>query len=170
MKIKYSLLFFPLFVIACSDEVEELSSVNPINWEKRTAVLNVNDSLVSGKTYLSVYSQVYSQTEHKKRDLTATISMRNVNASDTVYIDKAEYFDTHGNSIRSYFNKTIYIAPMETLEIVIDEADQSGGTGANFIFDWKMPVGVGEPLFEAVMISTSGQQGISFTTQGKKIN
>jgi hypothetical protein len=96
--------------------------------------------------------------------------MRNTNRADTIFIEKAEYFDTKGRSIRTYFNKPIYLAPMETVEIVIDELDKEGGTGANFIFDWKIKPTSNEPLFEGIMISTSGQQGLSFTTQGKRIN
>jgi hypothetical protein len=88
---------------------------------------------------------------------------------DTVYIDKAMYFDTRGRSIRTYFDRTIFIAPMETVEIVIAERDKEGGTGANFLFNWKIKPTSSEPLFESVMISTSGQQGLSFTTQGKRI-
>lgn len=92
-----------------------------------------------------------------------------MNVSDTIYIEKAAYFDTKGKLIRNYFNKPIFLAPMETVEIVIDEADREGGTGANFHFDWKIPGEASEPFFEGVMISTSGQQGLSFTTQGRRI-
>ncbi|MFN3176951.1 MAG: DUF3124 domain-containing protein [Phaeodactylibacter xiamenensis] len=127
------------------------------------------DSLASGTTYLSVYSQIYSQTEHRTHDLTATISLRNVNRKDTVYIEEAVYYDTHGTPIRNYFARPIFIAPMETVEIVIDEIDREGGTGANFLFDWRTPLTGNAPLFEAVMISTSGQQGLSFTTQGVRL-
>ena len=58
---------------------------------------------------------------------------------------------------------------METVEIVIDQDDNEGGTGANFIFDWKIKPDTNEPLFEAVMISTYGQQGLSFTTTGIRL-
>jgi len=58
---------------------------------------------------------------------------------------------------------------METVEIVIDEKDQEGGTGANFLFDWSIKPNSHEPYFEGVMISTSGQQGLSFTTEGKRV-
>ncbi|MCB0485687.1 MAG: DUF3124 domain-containing protein [Flavobacteriaceae bacterium] len=154
---------------SCNKE-KEVSSINPINWSKRTINLTQNDSLVTGTTYLSVYSQIYSQTEHKTHDLTVTVSMRNINRNDTIFIDKAEYFDTKGQSIRTYFDKTIFIAPMEAVEIVIDETDREGGTGANFLFDWKIKQTSQEPLFEGIMISTSGQQGLSFTTHGKRIH
>lgn len=95
--------------------------------------------------------------------------MRNTNLKDTIYITKADYFDTKGSLIRTYFDEPIYIKPMETVEIVIDEKDQSGGTGANFLFQWSMKHTSHEPYFEGVMISTSGQQGLSFTTQGRRV-
>ncbi len=166
---QFFLLLLTIFIIVSCEEPKEVSSVNPVNWKKRKVTLNAADSLISGTTYLSVYSQIYSQTEHTTHDLTATVSMRNTNRKDTVYITKAEYFDTKGRSIRVYFDGTIFIAPMETVEIVIDEEDREGGTGANFLFDWAVRANDLEPLFEGVMISTSGQQGLSFTTSGRKI-
>ena len=163
------LVIILLFVFSCENN-KEISSVNETNWKSRTITHVLSDSLIQGKTYLSVYSQIYSETEHKVHNLTATVSLRNINTIDTVYIDKATYFNTYGEAIRAYFEKTIFIAPMETVEIIIDEHDKEGGTGANFVFDWRVKPHSNEPFFESVMITTSGQQGISFTTQGKKIH
>ena len=160
-----AILFFVL--ISCNDK-KEMSSIDPVNWDKRTVNYALNDSLVSGTTYLSVYSEIYIQTEHKTHDLTATVSMRNTSIRDTVFINKAEYFNTQGKSIRTYFNKTIYIAPLETVEIVIDGVDQEGGSGANFLIHWEKQKRTNEPFFEAIMVSSSGQYGLSFTTQGLK--
>lgn len=158
-----------LFLLPSCAEQKGVSSVNPVNWSRRTVGRPLSDSLISGTTYLSVYSEIYSQTEHRTHYLTATVSLRNVDLVDTIYVDKAIYFDTQGKAIRTYFDQAIFIAPMETVEIVIDELDIEGGTGANFLFDWKIKPASAEPLFEGVMISTSGQQGLSFTTQGKKV-
>ena len=168
MKPIFTILGLVLFLAACQENTE-ISSIDPINWAKRTVSSELPDSLSQGTTYLSVYSQIYSQTEHRTHDLTATVSLRNTNRADTIYIQRAEYFDTRGNNIRTYFDKTIFIAPMETVEIIIDELDREGGTGANFLFDWAIKPGINEPYFEAVMISTSGQQGLSFTTQGQHL-
>ena len=132
--------------------------------------LEGQDSLQRGSTYLSVYSEIYSQTEHIKHPLTATISLRNTSHSDTVFVESADYYDTKGQRIRSYFSRPIYLSPMETVEIVIDQVDETGGSGANFLFQWQVKPGVPEPLFEGVMISTSGQQGLSFTTRGVRID
>ncbi|NIJ43588.1 hypothetical protein FHR24_000027 [Wenyingzhuangia heitensis] len=164
------LLTFSLFILSACKQEQQLSSISPVNWEKRYATINPNQQFVNGATHLSVYSQIYSYTEHKKHGLTATISIRNIDRKDTIYLSNASYYDTHGKLIRSYFKKPIYLIPMETVEIVIDETDKEGGTGGNFVFDWMTKPNRNEPLFEAVMISTSGQQGLSFTTQGVKIH
>ncbi|MGH1435342.1 MAG: DUF3124 domain-containing protein [Lewinella sp.] len=162
------LILLATLCFSCIDE-QAISSISPVNWEKRKAREIILDSLEHGMTYLSVYSQIYSQTEHTTHSLTATVSMRNTSLKDTVYLSQAAYYDTHGTFLRSYFDETIFIAPMETVEIVIDEIDKDGGTGANFIFDWHIRHKAHEPVFEAVMISTSGQQGLSFSTQGKRV-
>ncbi len=169
MKNIICILCLTLLNQSCKDKVKK-SSMDQLNWEKRTIVLKQTDSLTRGTTYLSVYSQIYSQTEHRAHDLTATLSIRNTNKMDTVFINKAVYFDTEGHAIRTYIDKTIFIAPMETVEIIINERDKAGGTGANMLFDWTIMPNSNDPYFEAIMISTSGQQGLSFTTQGKKIS
>ncbi|MAU72605.1 MAG: hypothetical protein CML04_10985 [Pseudozobellia sp.] len=158
------------FLVACDIKKEKgLSSVNPENWSKRKVEISAQDSLESGKSYLSIYSQIYSLSEHKTHNLTAMVSMRNTSDQDTIYILKANYYDTHGELVRTYFDHPIYLAPMETTEIIIDEVDVTGGTGSNFIFEWKTPKESPEPLFEGVMNSTVGQQGLSFTTQSRRI-
>ena len=165
MKKLFLLWIIVLYCFGCN-QVKEISSISPANWAARTVANTLSDSLNTGKTYLSIYSQIYSLTEHRTHNLTATVSMRNTSTIDTVYILSATYFDTKGQPIRSYFSQAIFLRPMETVEIVIDEEDKTGGTGANFLFEWKVNPGTDAPFFEGVMISTSGQQGLSFTTQG----
>ena len=136
----FSLIFFVLILSCAEKSKEEVSSIDPVNWNNRMAEITSSDSLVKGTSYLSVYSEVYSETEHRTHNLTSTISMRNTNLKDTIYINKAEYFDTKGSPIRTYFDLPIHIKPNSH-----------------------------EPYFEGVMISTSGQQGLSFTTQGQRV-
>ena len=155
---------------SCKRE-QEISSVDLVNWSSRAAKKLELEAMKAGTTYLSVYSQIYSENEHKTHPLTGTISMRNVNRTDTIYIGKAEYFNTSGHHIRTYFEQPIFIAPMETVEIVIDQEDLLGGTGGNFLFDWLIDSKTkNDPLFDCVMISTYGQQGLSFTTTGYPVN
>ena len=153
---------------ACKNEERVEEDITPINWKERTTIIKQADSLNYGSSYLAVYSEIYSVTEHRTINLTATVSLRNISSTDTIFITKSDYFNTEGNLIRSYLKEPVFLKPLETIEIVIDEKDIHGGSGANFIFEWAHPTNSHEPVFDAVMISTSGQQGISFTTQGIK--
>lgn len=168
MKLFVIVCLFGLSIISCSRE-QETTSAGLIDWDSRAVNFPLPDSLESGTTYLSIYSQIYSMTEHRTHDLTTTTSIRNTSRADTLFIEKAEYFDTHGSPIRVYVDRPVYLAPMETIEIVIAAKDQEGGTGANFMFDWRIKPGSNEPLFEGIMISTSGQQGLSFSTRGIRV-
>ncbi|SDI03990.1 DUF3124 domain-containing protein [Winogradskyella thalassocola] len=163
-------LFIVLYGFYSCNEGLNDDGYEKINWSARQANLKLTDSLESGKSYLSVYSQIYSYSQHKMYNLTAMISIRNTSANDTLYLSKIDYFDTHGALLKTYFEKPVYLTPMETLDIVINEVDIAGGTGGNFIFDWQTPKNSPEPIFEGVMTSTSGQQGLSFLTQAKRID
>ncbi len=171
-RIIFSILIVPIAILfSCNDTSmgREIEDPTPVDWSNRRVTLPTQDSLTYGKSYLSVYSQIYSYNEHTSLDLTATVSIRNTSDKDSIYLLKANYFDTTGDPLHSYTNQPILLKPMETLEIVIAEFDRSGGTGANFIFDWAKKNNTSEPIFEAVMISTYGQQGLSFTTRGERI-
>ena len=163
-------LFIVFYGFYSCNETSNGDGYEKIDWSTRQANIQPTDSLESGKSYLSVYSQIYSYSQHKMYNLTAMISIRNTSAKDTMYLSKVDYFDTHGTLLKTYFENPVYLTPMETLDIVINEVDIAGGTGGNFIFDWQTPKNSPEPIFEGVMTSTSGQQGLSFLTQAKRID
>mgnify|MGYP003336617798 CR=1 FL=1 len=167
---KHTTLFTSVCIVIAAmlqgcNKSETAAAFETENWQRRIVNISPADSLESGQTYLPVYSEIYSRNDQRTEQLTATVSMRNTSA-DSIYILDASYFDTKGHLIKSYFDKPIYLAPMETVEIIIADTDKKGGTGANFIFDWKIKPGTPLPLFEAIMISTSGSMGISFTSRG----
>ena len=168
MKNIFLILCLSILFTSCNHEEKGTDILTPINWKKRSIQLKDTDSLINGSSYLAVYSEIYSVTEHRTINLTVTVSLRNISSTDTIFMTRGEYYNTKGDLIRSYFDAPIYLKPLETIEIVIEEQDTHGGSGANFIFDWAVPENIQEPVFDAVMISTSGQQGISFTTQGVK--
>ncbi len=173
-KISQLIMFvFLVGVFTACENPREISidkSINPNQWEGHYAEIPTLDSLQSGKTYLSIYSHIYSFSMGKSQELTAMVSLRNMSETDTVYISKANYYSTKGALIRQYLNKPFYLKPLETVEIVIDETDEEGGSGANFIFDWTAKPNTPEPFFEAIMTSLRGSQGLSFTTTGRRIN
>jgi len=162
-------LIFILIIIfilgSCKTEKKE-NTLKAVNWEKRTVGTNLISNFQTGRTYLPVYSEIYDQTDENTHLLTITVSIRNTSDSDSLFITTADYYNTKGEQIRKYVTKPVFLTPLETIEIVIPRLDTSGGTGANFIFDWSIKNPKYEPYFEAVMIWTTGTQGISFVTHG----
>lgn len=166
-KLTLILLFFCLASCQEKESVEE--SATTVDWQSKEIDLSQFRDLEKGESYLSIYSEIYSQTMHRTHDLTVTVSLRNTSSSDSIFISTANYYDTNGKLIKGYVKKSIFLSPLETIDIVINELDNSGGTGGNFVFDWFKKEGSQDPYFEAIMISTSGQQGLSFTTQGIRV-
>lgn len=163
------LLSLIVFLFCSCDNSEKEIKVHLPDWDSKKVSLNTVDSLIQGTTYLPVYSHIYQKHENRTFDLTITVSIRNISTSDTAYIHCADYFNTKGVRIREYLKYPIYVAPLETIELVIAENDKEGGSGANFLFNWSMKNDKNPPLFEAVMISTYQKQGLSFTTRGVSV-
>jgi hypothetical protein len=166
MKTILKVLFLPFLLLSCQNEEETLLKTD---FENRKSEMNNFNDFQIGKTYLPVYSHIYHIHEHRTFDLTITASIRNISMTDTIHIINADYYNTAGENIRRYVKEPIFIKPMETIEIVIGERDLEGGSGANFIVDWAIKNTKNPPLIEAVMISTNGQQGLSYTTRGVEV-
>jgi hypothetical protein len=116
--------------------------------------------------YVPVYSDIYHGSGLKRFLLTVTISIRNTSLYDTMYVRKADYYDSQGNLNRNYLSQTILIKPLESVEFVVEDKEMHGGAGANFIVEWGTEHPEIKPVIQAVMIGTSEQQGISFVTEG----
>ena len=121
--------------------------------------------------YVPVYSDIYHKSVYNKFLLTATLSIRNTSLTDSIFINDVVYFDTDGKKVRNYLSdKQLLLHPMQSIEYVIEEDDDVGGSGANFIINWGATTSKVKPIFQGVMISTHGQQGISFLTEGVSIS
>jgi hypothetical protein len=119
--------------------------------------------------YVPVYSHVYYGDLERKFLLTGIVSIRNTDPDHAITITLADYYDSDGKVIKSYLPKPVTLNPMASTRFVVKESDTKGGSGANFLVRWKAEKEVNEPIMEAVMIGTAGQQGISFTSRGKAI-
>lgn len=120
--------------------------------------------------YVPIYSDIYDQTIDSKSLLTATLSIRNTSMRDSIYIIDVNYYDTHGKLVREYLDKTLLLTPLQTTEYIVEEADDTGGTGANFIITWGGNSAKINPIFQAVMVLKSGQHALSFVTEGVSIS
>jgi hypothetical protein len=86
-----------------------------------------------------------------------------------MYVQIADYYDSKGDLHRHYLEKPILLAPLESVEFVVEDREMHGGAGANFIVDWGTNHPGMIPVIQAVMIGTADQQGISFVTEGVTI-
>jgi len=158
------------FVVACSSNqtVDEKEKSHPSH--QYTFVNADNLKLNYHETdYLPVYSDIYHRDGSLRFMLAVTVSIRNTSLTDSAYILKVTYFDSYGKEIAEYAEAPILLQPLESIEFVIDEGEQVGGAGANFIIDWGAGSFSDQLLIQPVMIGTYRQQGISFVTTAKPI-
>ena len=126
--------------------------------------------LSDGQTiYVPAYSHIYSGNDERPFLLAVTLSIRNIDLNYRIKITLIDYYETQGALLKKYIDKPVILRPLESLRYVIPEKDKSGGSGANFIVEWKSDTMVNPPIVESVMIGTQTQQGVSFTSRGREI-
>jgi len=126
--------------------------------------------LSTGQTlYVPAYSHIYYGDREVPILLTITLSIRNVDTNHSITVNYADYYGTKGDLIKRYAEQPVILKPLESIRYVIPQKDRSGGSGANFMVEWKSEKAVNAPIIESVMIGTEGQQGISFTSRGQVI-
>ena len=119
--------------------------------------------------YVPAYSHVYSGNRQRPVDLAATLSVRNTDEETPIRLSRIRYVGSDGQTLRSYLTEPRVLGPLATAEFVVNESDRTGGAGASFLVEWVADGPVSAPVVEAVMISTAGQQGISFVTEGRVV-
>lgn len=117
--------------------------------------------------YVPVYSHIYQKNQQHTFNLTTTLSIRNTDPYRSLKLTEVSYYDSKGALVKQYIDSTLIIAPLASTSYVIEEQDLRGGVGANFLVNWQSDQPVNPPVIEAVMISTSQQQGISFLSNGR---
>ncbi len=123
-------------------------------------------SIAGELVYVPIFSSALHQAGDREYLLTVTLRVHNIDLTDSIEIPAVSYFDTEGNLVREFLAESVILPPLSTRQFVVPDKDRSGGAGANFLVKWEAETQVSRPIVEALMISTSGQQGISFTTQG----
>jgi len=157
---------FSVLFTSCFNNDPNISTSGENIIEKMKIEYKLTNQAFQDTVYVPVYSDIYSQHRQKSILLTATLSIRSTSIEDTTYINDIDYYDTKGKKIRSYIDGgSLMLPPMSSIDYVIERDDIEGGTGANFIVTWGAS-GNTFPLMQAVMISTSGQNGLSFVTNG----
>lgn len=119
--------------------------------------------------YVPVYSNVFSGPRKRPLQLEATLAVRSTDPSTALRITAIDYYDTAGRLVRRYLERPRILGPLASTYIHIEERDDSGGFGANFIVRWEAERIINTPIIECVMIGASGGQGISFVSPGQEI-
>ncbi len=127
-------------------------------------------NLSKGQTvYVPVYSNVFTAPKQIPFYLAAILSIRNTDMANSLTVLSANYFDTKGKLVRTYYQQTVTLGPLESTYIYIPESDTAGGVGANFIVKWSSQKIINAPIIECVMIGATSGQGISFVSPGQVI-
>lgn len=145
------------------EKSETISTEHHFNSAKMPAI-----GTKTKKVYVPVYSDIYQRTRNERTLLTSTLSIHNTSETDTLYISRLDYYNTEGKLVRKYIDAPIYLNTFETIEYVVDQDDDTGGSGANFVIEWYGSEKL-NPIFQAVMVGGLGNKSFSFTTDGVEI-
>ena len=126
--------------------------------------------LSTGQTvYVPIYSHIYSGTRARPFDLVAILSIRNTNLKSSITLVSVKYYNSAGKIVKEYLDEHVNLNALASTRYIIAEDDKTGGSGANFIVNWKSDKPVNPPIIEGVMIGTHSGQGISFVSRGQVI-
>lgn len=176
MKLKHYLcsawIIMTIGLAACSTQnnLSNLSSIQKREPPLQTVSLDRKNIAMGQTIYVPIYSHIYHyNSQDHVMNLSATMSVRNTDSKNSIIITSVKYYDTSGQLIRQDIDRPVALNPLASTSFFIAADDTSGGSGANFMVEWVAEKPVSEPVVEAVMISTSSSQGISFVSPGKVV-
>jgi hypothetical protein len=136
-----------------------------------SGILSETSAEVNSARGQTLYVPIYSEIPYGDRDhtlnLTATLSIRNIDRKIAVVVRKVDYYNAKGELVRSYAQEPHVLPPLAAVEFIIKASDRSGGISAGFVVEWESEHLCVPPVVEAVMISTASTQGISFSSQAR---
>ena len=157
-----------LFAAACADPQLSSAHFHPRGELGLSPAPGVFPAFTE-RVYVPVYSSIYWGSGEMITDLSATLSIRNTDPERAILLLSVDYYDSRGERVRRYLSEASRLAPMGTLEFVIERTDAAGGAGANFLVEWGAADRAYEPVMESVMLGQIGSAGISFVSQGRPL-
>ena len=159
-----------VIITSCSDQTTSQRQQPDLKRETslRSVTLDKTKVVMGQTVYVPIYSHIYHyNNQDDVMNLSATLSIRNTDLTNSIIITSVRYYDTDGKLIRQDIKSPVELKPLASTNFFIAANDTIGGSGANFIVEWVAEKTVYEPVIEAVMISTSSSQGISFVSPAK---
>lgn len=154
---------------------DQLKSIPPRSYQPpdltryHPGEINQGELTQQGSIYAPCYSHIYYHGGSPLL-LETTLSIRNINQDQPIYLTTVNYVDTDGKTVKQYLDQTIKLEPFQTIEFLVEEKDSTGGSGANFLVDWTAKAQLDPPLVETVMVGTSGSRAIAFSRSGVTIS
>ena len=162
-----SLILFAAFLLGCGASGAN-QSTHPSADDETILIQDLD--ITSGQTiYVPAYSEIYYASGGRTLELAVTLTIHNTDFDHSIIITSVRYFDTQGELVREYLSQPQRLGPMASTDYFVDAGEQTGGVGTNFIVEWVAEQPVYEPVVEALMLTTSGTQGLSFTSPGRVI-
>ncbi|WP_022669123.1 DUF3124 domain-containing protein [Desulfospira joergensenii] len=115
--------------------------------------------------YVPAYSHIYSGNKELPSLLAVTLSIRNTDPAYPITIHTVDYYETQGLRLKGFISSPLVLNPLESFRYIIPEKDKAGGSGANFIVEWKAGRPVNPPIVETIMVGPR----TSFTSRGQEI-
>src|SRR6476469_10052299 len=159
-----------IVITSCSEQTTS-QRLQP-DTKRETSLRSVSldkTKVVMGQTlYVPIYSHIYHfNSQDRVMNLSATLSIRNTDLTNSIILTSVRYYNTEGELIRQDLTSPVELKPLASTDFFVAANDASGGAGANFIVEWVAEKTVYEPVVEAIMINSSSAQGISFVSPAK---
>lgn len=124
------------------------------------------------RLYLPIYSHIWHGEMDKNGQpmkilMSVSVSIRNTDSAKSIRIISAQYFDTNGIKLREYVTTPKTIGPMGTYELFIPRSDDTGGSGANFVINWKSDKPASPPVVEGFHANLPVGRSIAFTSSAR---
>lgn len=173
MKINWLILicFYLVIFTACQNQNPNLDEkgADELQSLELDHQIASNEMAYEDIIYVPIYSDIYVDAQNQNKLLAATLSIRNTSFEDSLFVTKLDYFNTQGESVKSFIHNPISLPPMATVNYVIEKEDDSGGAGANFIVELSARNPGIQPIIQAIMIGEYGNKGFAFSTDGYSI-
>jgi hypothetical protein len=126
--------------------------------------------IASGQTiFVPAYSEMYYASNGRTLELAVTLAVHNTDFTNAIILTSARYYNGDGLVVQEYLPQPLTLGPLASTEFFVETRPESGGVGTNFVVEWVAEQPVYEPIVEAIMLSTTSSQGISFTSPGRVI-
>ena len=125
--------------------------------------------VMAESVYVPIYSSIATADNARPINLAVTLTIRNLDQQAPIVVNAIQYHDSGGKLVRESLEVPVRVGPLASLDLFLRESDNSGGNSPNFLVNWVADQEVVPPMVEAVMISTAGSLGITFTSSGRVI-